>query len=480
MFSPCNRCFSCDQCNIVLAPFSFKRYLSVYERTLREQNITAFCPALFRVGGVALVQFSFVCDGSYTLALVEREHVYSVSEMNKVAREMLEGSLGAVWLRGEVSNLKRAASGHTYFTLKDDRAEISAVRFKSSSPFLPAPTQPLEDGMEILAYGRVTLYEPRGRYQFIVSLVQPAGLGALQAAFEQLKRKLDKEGLFDEAHKKSLPSYPLHVGVVTSPTGAAIRDIISVTSRRFPLAQLYIFPSSVQGEASSGEIVSAIDSAQRFSASHTSLDLLIVGRGGGSLEDLNVFNAESVARAIYACQIPVISAVGHEIDFTISDFVADVRAPTPSAAAEIAFPDQDDIRRQIHMANIQNLRHIRAGIDRREERMSSRLHEYVFRIPSRKIDSLAQRLDLHLHDLLREMQQAMSKRDQALAHAQGLLKLSDPRLPLRRGYSITRISGQKEPLRDAATISPGMHIETLLQRGVVKSSVEEVKTDEDR
>jgi len=406
--------------------------------------------------------------------------VYTVSEMNKVVRQMLEGALGSVWLRGEVSNLKRAASGHTYFTLKDDRAEISAVRFKSASPFLPAPTQPLEDGMEILAYGRATLYEPRGRYQFIVSLVQPAGLGALQVAFEQLKKKLDKEGLFDEAHKQQIPPYPLHVGVVTSPTGAAIRDIISVTSRRFPLAQLYIFPSAVQGEAAPEEIVSAIDSAQRFSSLHTPLDLLIVGRGGGSLEDLNVFNAESVARAIYACTIPVISAVGHEIDFTISDFVADRRAPTPSAAAEMAFPDQDDLRRQLQDLVSQSMRRVRMHIDRREERMSSRLHEYVFRLPSRRIDSLSQRLDLYLHDLLREMRQALSRRDQALEHAQGLLALSDPRLPLRRGYSITRISGEKEPLRDARIVSPGMQIETTLQLGSITSSIEEVKTDEDR
>ena len=393
---------------------------------------------------------------------------------------MLEDSLGAVWLRGEVSNLKRAASGHTYFTLKDDKAEISAVRFKSASPFLPAPTQPLEEGMEVLAYGRATLYEPRGRYQFIVSLVQPAGLGALQVAFEQLKRKLQEEGLFSEGHKQPLPLYPLRVGVVTSPTGAAIRDIISVTGRRFPLAELYIFPSPVQGEAAATEIVSAITSAERFSTSHTALDLLIVGRGGGSLEDLNVFNAEDVARAIYACTIPVISAVGHEIDFTISDFVADRRAPTPSAAAEIAFPDQEDLRRQLQAFASQNLRRVRVNIDRREERMNSRLHEYVFRLPGRKIDSLSQRLDIHLQALLREIQQAMAKRTQTLDHARGLLLLSDPRLPLRRGYSITRIIGEKEPLRDTARLSAGMSLETHLLRGTVLSSVEEVKTDEDR
>jgi exodeoxyribonuclease VII large subunit len=420
------------------------------------------------------------CYERYTLFLVEEQHIYTISEINRLTRDILEDSLGSVWLKGEVSNFRPAASGHTYFTLKDNKAEISAVRFKSVSPLLPTQLQPLEEGMEILAFGRVTLYEPRGRYQFIVSIVQPAGLGALQLAFEKLKRKLDKEGLFDETHKRPLPDYPLRVGVVTSPSGAAIRDIISVTSRRFPLAEIYLFPSSVQGEMAADEIVSSISSAQVFSVTHTPLDMLIVGRGGGSLEDLNVFNAESVARAIYACEIPVICAVGHEIDFTISDFVADERAATPSAAAEIAFPNQEDIKRQMLDFAVGASRRIRLNIDRSQEKLNSQLHEYVFRIPGRKVDSLSQKLDIHLQDLLREMQRMMSKRIQALDHGWGLLELSDPRLPLRRGYSITRLVGEKEPLRDASTLSTGAKIETSLLHGAVQSRVEEVKADEDR
>lgn len=424
--------------------------------------------------------FSFLGDERYTLLLVKEQHVYTVSELNKLTRDLLEDALGSVWLRGEVSNLRPAASGHTYFTIKDNKAEIPAVRFKSVSPFLPAQLKALQEGMEILAYGRVTLYEPRGRYQFIVSLIQPAGLGALQLAFEQLKQKLAKEGLFDEEHKQSLPDYPLRVGVITSPSGAAIRDIISVSSRRFPLAKIYLFPSTVQGDMAADEIVSAISKAQVFSATHTPLDLLIVGRGGGSLEDLNVFNAESVARAIYACNIPVISAVGHEIDFTISDFVADKRAPTPSAAAEIAFPSQEDIGRQVRDFAVGASRRISLNIDRGQEKLKSQLREYVFRIPGRKIDSLSQKLDIHLQDLLREMQQGLSKRIQALDHAWGLLKLSDPQLPLQRGYSITRLEGSKEALRDASFLSPGAKIETSLLHGNVRSSVEEVKPNEDR
>jgi exodeoxyribonuclease VII large subunit len=411
---------------------------------------------------------------------VEEQHVYTVSEINKLARDLLEGALGSVWLKGEISNLRPAASGHTYFTLKDNKSEISAVRFKPISPLLPEQSQVLQEGMEVLAYGRLTLYEPRGRYQFIVSLIQPAGLGALQLAFEQLKQKLDKEGLFDQEHKQLLPGYPLRVGVITSPTGAAIRDVISVTSRRFALAEIYIFPASVQGDMAAEEIVSAIDSAQAFSATNTPLDLLIVGRGGGSLEDLNVFNAESVARAIYACEIPVISAVGHEIDFTISDFVADRRAATPSAAAEIAFPNQEDVRRQMLDFAVGVSRRIRLNIDRGQQKLNSQLHEYVFRIPGRKIDLLSQKLDMHLQDLLREMQQVMSKRIQALDHAWSLVRVSDPELPLRRGYSITRLAGSKEALRDASLLVPGVKIETSLLHGNVLSSVEEVKVDEDR
>ncbi len=409
---------------------------------------------------------------------MEPEHVYTISEINSTARQVIENGIGSVWLRGEISNLKRAPSGHTYFTLKDNNAEIAAVRFRSLSPLLPSQT--LASGMEVIAYGRVTLYEPRGQYQFVVSLVQPAGLGKLQLSFERLKQRLQQEGLFDETHKLPIPRYPLQIGVVTSPTGAAIRDIISVAARRWPLAQLYLFPSAVQGEAAPMEIASAIVCADEFSASNSHLDLLIVGRGGGSLEDLSVFNDERVARAIYACQIPIVSAIGHEIDFTISDFVSDRRAPTPSAAAEIVLPDQDDLRRELQGTIVQILRRVRARIDRADEKMHLSMRGYVFRIPSRKIESLAQRFDLLIQLILRAIQRAFINRTQELKRLQGLLELSDPDLPLRRGYSITRIAGEERVLHDAADTAPGTAVETRLSRGSILSRVEEVKNNEDR
>lgn len=409
---------------------------------------------------------------------MEPEHVYTISEINSTARQVIEDGIGSVWLRGEISNLKRAPSGHTYFTLKDKGAEIASVRFRSASTLLPSQT--LESGMEVIAYGRVSLYEPRGQYQFIVSLVQPAGLGELQLSFERLKQRLQQEGLFDEAHKLPIPGYPLQIGVVTSSTGAAFRDIISVAARRWPLAQIYLFPSAVQGEKAPFEIAEAIACADEFSKIETHLDLLIVGRGGGSLEDLNVFNDERVARAIYACRIPIVSAVGHEIDFTISDFVADKRAPTPSAAAEIVFPDQDDLRRGLRGMIAQHVRRVCARIDRSDEKMNTTMRSYVLRIPVRKIESLAQRLDLLTQLMLRAMQRALLNRARELKRMRGLIRLSNPDLPLQRGYSITRIAGQERVLRDAADAAPGKLIETRLSRGLIVSRVEEVNEDEDR
>jgi len=409
---------------------------------------------------------------------MEPEHVYTISEINSTVRQVIEDGIGSVWLRGEISNLKRAPSGHTYFTLKDKSAEIAAVRFRSASTLLPSQT--LESGMEVIAYGRVSLYEPRGQYQFIVSLIQPAGLGALQLSFERLKQRLQQEGLFDEAHKLPIPRYPMQIGVVTSSTGAAFRDIVSVAARRWPLAQIYLFPSAVQGEKAPLEIAEAIACADEFSKMETHLDLLIVGRGGGSLEDLNVFNDERVARAIYACRTPIVSAIGHEIDFTIADFVADRRAPTPSAAAEIVFPDQDDLRRGLRGMISQHVHRVRARIDRSDEKINTTMRSYVLRIPVRKVESLAQRLDLLTQLMLRAMQRALVNRARELKRMRGLIRLSNPDLPLQRGYSITRIAGQERVLRDAADAALGKLIETRLSRGLIVSRIEEVNEDEDR
>ena len=400
------------------------------------------------------------------------ERIYSVSELNREAREILEENIGSLWLKGEISNLTRAPSGHLYFTLKDVASEISAVRFKGHSALLPSPE--LEAGMEVLAWGRLTIYEPRGRYQFVASLIQPAGLGALQLAFERLKEKLQKEGLFDNIHKKLLPPFPRRIGVITSPTGAAIRDICSVLARRWPLVEVSLFASSVQGETAAEEIISAIALAETFNRTQAPLDLLIVSRGGGSLEDLAVFNDERVARAIFSCPIPIVSAVGHEIDFTITDFVADLRAPTPSAAAELVAPDRSEQLGLVSSWIAQIRRRLRILLDQKERQLQGSLREYIFQIPNRKVEKLSQDLDLRLSELFRLTGEAWKKRSREGARLEDLLRLSDPTLPLRRGYSLTFPLGKQIPLQDASSLSPGERIETRLHRGRIRSQVEEV------
>lgn len=421
--------------------------------------------------GLALC-LPFPLGAGYTLFKMLEERVYSVSELNRKARQILEGGIGSVWLKGEVSNLTRAPSGHLYFTLKDKDSEISAVRFKGRSSLLPTPA--INNGMEVLAYGRLTIYEPRGRYQFVVSIIQPAGLGALQLAFERLKAKLQKEGLFDAAHKRSLAPFPRRIGVVTSPTGAAIRDVLSILERRWPIAEIYLFGSLVQGETAVEEIVAAIARAERFSRVHTSLDLLIVGRGGGSYEDLAVFNEERVARAIFACSIPIVSAVGHEIDFTIADFVADLRAPTPSAAAELVAPDRSEVLTFLTTLLRRSLRSVRALLERRAERLQASLKGYIFRIPGRKVEALSQGLDLRLAEFFRLTGEAWQRRKREATRLEDLMCLSDPHLPLRRGYSLTFRRGKTTPLRNAFSLSPGEQIETRLLDGRILSQVEEV------
>ncbi len=404
------------------------------------------------------------------------ERIYRVSELNREAKRLLEEGIGAVWLRGEISNLKRAASGHLYFTLKDETSEISAVRFRGRAELIPLP--PLEDGMEVIAFGRLTIYEPRGRYQFVVSIIQPAGLGALQAAFEQLKRKLDAEGLFASEYKKPLPQFPERIGIVTSPTGAAIRDVVSVLSRRWPLVELYVFPSQVQGVQAPEEIIAGIEAAQRFSATIKPLNLLIVGRGGGSLEDLASFNDERVARAVFACGIPVISGVGHEIDFTIIDFVADRRAPTPSAAAELAVPDRTEISTALERMAARMVRSVRGRVEQRNQVLDSTLRGYIFRIPVRRVETAEQDLDLRLSALSRAFRDAYLARARRHALLFERLRLVDPKLPFARGYSITRRQGQRQPLTTAERVNQGETLETLLQDGRILSEVKEVNVED--
>ena len=401
-----------------------------------------------------------------------KEHVYTVSELNRRARESLEGGFSDIWLRGEISELTRAASGHLYFTLKDEDAEIGAVRFRSRSSAL-APID-VEQGMTVLAFGKLTVYEPRGRYQFVATLLQPVGAGALQAAIEKRKAKLQAEGLFDPERKKPLPVFPKRIGVITSPSGAALQDILSVLSRRWPSAEVYLFPSTVQGADAPAELVAALETAARFSVVTEGLDALIIGRGGGSAEDLSSFSEEPVVRAVADCPIPILSAVGHEIDFALTDFAADVRAPTPASAAELLAPDASEWIETVRSHAARMTRAVGRRLNGRSDRLRSALRRSLFRAPLRRIETVEQRLDTHLGSFERRLASIYASCVRRHAHAADVLRLSDPNLPLRRGYSITLLEGSETPLRAAADVEIGARIETRLGTGRLHSHVEEV------
>jgi len=403
---------------------------------------------------------------------MNEQHVYTVSELNRSARERLESDFGEIWLKGEVSEMKRAASGHLYFTLKDDASEISAVRFRGrTSAFSPLA---LEPGTMVLALGKLTVYEPRGRYQFIASLLQPLGEGALQAAIERLKARLRDEGLFDPSHRSPLPRFPTRIGVVTSPTGAALRDVRAALERRWPIAKVFLFPTSVQGESAPDEIVAALDCAGRFSEREESLDVMILTRGGGSAEDLAAFSDERVVRAVFACPIPIVSAVGHEIDSALSDFAADVRAPTPASAGELVAPDQRELVESVEARVSRMGRRLAERFRQRSDRLRALVRPSLLRAPERRIETLEQRLDGLVERLHRGVGRALSARASQMERLVDVLRLSDPNLPLRRGYSLTYLSGSSETLRDAATAPAGAEIETRLATGRLRSRVEEV------
>jgi exodeoxyribonuclease VII large subunit len=407
---------------------------------------------------------------------MEPQHVFTISELNAAVRTSLERQFSTVWVKGEVSGLTRAPSGHLYFTLKDETSEVSAVRFRSrTSRFAPVMIEP---GMLVLAQGTLTVYEPRGRYQFVVSILQPLGEGALQRAFENLKRKLFEEGLFAPEAKSPLPIIPRTIGLITSPQGAALRDVHSVLERRWPHVTVYLFPSSVQGDAAPRELCESLDRAVRFSATIHALDLIILTRGGGSAEDLAAFNDEELARAIHACPIPILSAVGHEIDVSISDFVADRRAPTPSAAAEVAVPDRGDVVAAVSSLAHRMQRQMHGRWGSRAETFQLRAEACLLRSPQRRFETYEQRLDLGLESMLRDMSTAWRKRRDVAHHAADILRLSDPALPLQRGYSLTYRHGEVRPLRTAAGLQHGDRIETRLANGHVVSRVEEVGEDE--
>lgn len=351
------------------------------------------------------------------------QKVWTVSELNEAVRDLLEGRFDHLWVEGEVADLRRPSSGHAYFSLKDAGGQIRAVLFRSSAAALKFR---LEDGMRVLCRGRLGVYPVRGEYQLIVSAAEPSGIGALQRAFEELKARLEAEGLFDRSRKKPLPFLPRRIGVVTSPSGSVLRDILHVAGRRFPSVNILVAPVRVQGAESPPEIVRALEDLQAEGLA----DVIILARGGGSLEDLAPFNDERVARAIAASAIPVVSAVGHETDYTIADFVADLRAPTPSAAAELVVPVRRDL-----LAVVDSLRgRLLTGMDRSASRRRERIDRASQRLrdPVRRIAESRLTLDDRLQRLQRLLQESLSNRTYRLAYAAGQLRHADPRERIHR------------------------------------------------
>jgi len=320
------------------------------------------------------------------------KRIYTVSTLTREIKEVLETSFPRLWVEGEVSNYKRHSSGHLYFTLKDENAQIRCAMWRFKADELRFR---LEDGLKVLLEADIQVYEKSGTYQLVVQQLQPAGIGELQLAFEQLKKRLQEEGLFDPQHKKNIPPYPERIGVVTSPTGAAIRDIVSVVSRRFPAAEMLLYPVKVQGEGAADDIARAIADFNDFGE----VEVLIVGRGGGSLEDLWAFNEEVVARAIFQSKIPIISAVGHEVDFSIADFVADRRAPTPSAAAEMVVPDRQELQGVLAYFLEKYRNQILQMVSAFQEKTDAFRKSYAFRRPE---DLIYQKIQQVLAELKKE------------------------------------------------------------------------------
>ena len=443
--------------------------------------------------------------------------VFTVSELTLGLKATLEEAFPAVWVEGEISNLRTPGSGHAYFTLKDEGAQLSAVLFRGRGRRVRFD---LEDGMQVLVFGGLDVYAARGQYQLVVEMMEPKGLGALQLAFEQLKRKLEAEGLFDEGRKRPLPAFPRVIGVVTSPTGAAIRDILNIIGRRFGDLRILIAPVRVQGDEAPGEIIQALLNLQTVAE----LDVVIVGRGGGSIEDLWAFNDEGVARAIVACCVPVISAVGHETDFTIADFVADLRAPTPSGAAELVVREKLAVVEALVDLYARLKQAVTAEIAAYRERVEYLGRRRVLTDPARalrdlhrRLDELQGRLRLGLRSSQRQVTHRLALATGALrsrnplariaggaallaqlrgrliasaahsvkvsrsrfAETVGRLESLSPLGVLARGYSLTRLPSGAV-VRSAGQVAVGDPLEILLHQGALGARVTDVKERDER
>jgi exodeoxyribonuclease VII large subunit len=437
-------------------------------------------------------------------------YILTVSELTQEIKNILDLKFSDIWIEGEISNLRIPPSGHIYFTLKDDFSQIRAVLFKMQARTLRFV---LQDGLHVVCRGRVSVYERRGEYQLILEEVEPKGIGALQLAFLQLKDRLEKEGLFDPAHKKPIPMIPQTIGIVTSPTGAVIRDMLHIIHRRFENIHILLHPVRVQGEGASLEIAKAIEDFNK----RMNVDVIIVGRGGGSLEDLWSFNEEIVVRAIYHSKIPIVSAVGHETDYTISDFVADLRAPTPSAAAELVVRDKREIKNTLHYLEerlenqiLQTLQENRTNLSHLKKMLTDprkKIEEYFlrvddlvnrFRILTSWILKRKRERSLHLSERLslqnpiqrvKNLRLAISEIGKRLGQTMrysveiqrqkvegifGKLGSLSPLSILQRGYSITRKFPSLQILRDAAHIREGDKVEVRLHKGTLLCGVEKV------
>lgn len=446
------------------------------------------------------------------LDIFSEKTILTVSRLTALLRGVLEENFEQLWVQGEVSNLSYPSSGHCYFTLKDAGAQLRCVMFRGAAK---NHTFRLTDGMALIARGRISVYDQRGDYQLICEYMEPAGAGALQTAFEQLKKKLAGEGLFAETHKITLPDFPHRIGVITSPTGAAIHDILTVLKRRFASLEVLLYPVRVQGEGSALEIARAIDEMNRLAE----VDVLIVGRGGGSLEDLWAFNEEAVARAVYRSRIPVISAVGHETDWSICDFVADLRAPTPSAAAELVIASAEELRGRMEALSHRLRRSIEsllAGYDGRLRGLRRALHDprRLMGHLAQRMDDLTGRLELGLHvsvsrrrdrferlqdalrhndpngkiDTLRQRIALLSVRAEHLLSQRlegirkgfgdnaGRLEVLSPLKTLARGYAIATHAGDGRVVTDAGSLTIGEQLLLRLYRGEARCRVESIET----
>lgn len=415
--------------------------------------------------------------------------VYKVSEVTAIVKNTLESSsISTLWVEGEVSNFKRHTSGHLYFTLKDASSQIQCVIFRAAANQLRFA---LENGISIVLFGNITVYAPRGNYQIVGTRAEPLGLGALQLAFEQLKKRLEAEGLFDEAHKKSIPLVPERIGVITSPTGAAIRDILNVINRRFANVSVLIHPANVQGDKAAGEIAMAINTMNQIGG----LDVLIVGRGGGSMEDLWAFNEEVVVRSIYASEIPVISAVGHEIDFTMSDFVADYRAPTPSAAAELVVANKAELSKRLEGFNTRlrssmssRTKLLRSRIDGAERRLLLRDGRDKIHLFQQSMDDLLSRAQMVLNRFIEQRRDIVNLEQRSTASMQNLFGLKkekfrtviakldalSPLAILQRGYSVCFQHPSRKVIKNTSEVSAGDKVEVKLSDGEIICEVERV------